>query len=301
MRIKRLCFAVACLVAIASPSPILAQQNDPSVQPAQNDNTIGSERTRPERRPPDPNRLTIGFGGGIGPSYEGSDDFDFQPGGLFQGALGGFEFAARGTNLFVDLVRDAPRSKISISAGPVVQLNLNRNGSVKDPRIAVLGERSTTLELGGYLGISKRGFLIPPASISTEVSVVKGVSGAHRSVIISPSIGISSPLSKQMFARLGISADYAGRGYGRAYFDVDGPGSLASGLAPYAVRKGAFKSVGTTLLLARDLGGDALTGLSVFGLTGYKRLLGQFRDSPIVRDAGSVNQVFGVVGVAYSF
>ena len=250
---------------------------------------------------PDPNRITIGFGGGIGPSYEGSDQYDFQPGGLIQGAVDGIEFAARGTNLYVDLVRDAPRSRLSISAGPVVQLNLERNGGIKDTQVRALGNRATTLELGGYAGISKRGVLIPPASLSAEIAVVKGVSGAHRSVIISPAIAFASPVSRNMFARIGASADYVGKGYGRAYFDIDTAGSIASGLPIYATRGSGFKSIGTTLLVVRDLGGDPHKGWSLFALTGYKRLLGQYARSPVVRNAGSADQFLAVAGVAYSF
>ena len=41
--------------------------------------------------------------------------------------------------------------------------------------------------------------------------------------------------------------------------------------------------------------------LGLFGIASYKRMLGKFADSPLVRDAGSADQAFAVAGVLYSF
>ena len=45
----------------------------------------------------------------------------------------------------------------------------------------------------------------------------------------------------------------------------------------------------------------ARKGVGLFGLAGYKRLLGKYADSPVVRDVGSANQGFAVAGLTYSF
>jgi MipA family protein len=294
-----------CCTALCLPSAVLGQTNIPVDKPVLEaaDDAPAAPAGGPRRGPPpeDPTRLTFGLGGGIGPSYEGSNAYDFQPGGIIQGAIDGIEFGARGTNLYVDFVRDSRDRKTNFNAGPIIQLNLDRTNGIKDAQVRALGEKATTLEIGGFFGISKRGVLIPPASLSAEIGIVKGVSGAHRSWIATPSIALSSPLSDSAFARISLSADYVGKGYGRAYFDVDAAGSAASGLPLYATNGSGFKSIGTTLLITRDLGGEPRKGLSLFALTGYKRLLGQYARSPIVRDAGSADQFLGVVGVAYGF
>ena len=124
--------------------------------------------------------------------------------------------------------------------------------------------------------------------------------GAHDSFILTPGVVLSSPVSQRTFARLGVSADYVGGGYGRTYFDVaanPAPGALPA----YSTDSARFKSIGSTLLLTHDLGGDNRKGWALFGLGGYKRLLGQYADSPIVGEAGDADQFLGVVGVAYSF
>jgi outer membrane scaffolding protein for murein synthesis (MipA/OmpV family) len=264
---------------------------------------IASAQPAGSGRPPeDRNSLVLGLGGGIAPEYEGADDYGFQPGGVIQGKVDGFDFQVRGPNIYVDLLRDAPESRWNLIAGPVAQVRFERSSrnDIADPRVAALGTRDTAVELGGYVGIGRKGFLIPPASLTFDLAFVRDVAGAHDSFILTPGVALSSPLSQRSFARLGVTADYVGKGYGRTYFDVaalPNPDALPA----YATRGSGLKSIGTTFLLTHDLGGDNRKGWALFGLAGYKRLLGQYARSPIVRDAGSADQFLGIAGIAYAF
>lgn len=264
---------------------------------------IASAQPAGSGRPPeDRNSLVLGLGGGIAPEYEGADDYGFQPGGVIQGKVDGFDFQVRGPNIYVDLLRDAPESRWNLIAGPVAQVRFERNSrnDIDDPRVAALGTRDTAVELGGYVGIGRKGFLIPPASLTFDLAFVRDVAGAHDSFILTPGVALSSPLSQRSFARLGVTADYVGKGYGRTYFDVaalPNPDALPA----YATRGSGLKSMGATFLLTHDLGGDNRKGWALFGLAGYKRLLGQYARSPIVRDAGSADQFLGIAGIAYAF
>ncbi|MFN5632442.1 MAG: MipA/OmpV family protein [Sphingomonadales bacterium] len=264
---------------------------------------IASAQPAGSGRPPeDRNSLVLGLGGGIAPEYEGADDYGFQPGGVIQGKVDGFDFQVRGPNIYVDLLRDAPESRWNLIAGPVAQVRFERNSrnDIDDPRVAALGTRDTAVELGGYVGIGRKGFLIPLASLTFDLAFVRDVAGAHDSFILTPGVALSSPLSQRSFARLGVTADYVGKGYGRTYFDVaalPNPDALPA----YATRGSGLKSIGTTFLLTHDLGGDNRKGWALFGLAGYKRLLGQYARSPIVRDAGSADQFLGIAGSAYAF
>ena len=277
---------IAPIALIAAASPALAQSESPAY------GNRGEDRTS----------LTLGVGGGIAPEHEGASDYGFQPGGIIQGKVDGFDFQVRGPNIYIDLVRDTPGSKLNVIAGPVAQIRSDRTSlsDIKDPRVALLGTRDTAVELGGYVGVGIKGFLIPPASLTFDLAFVHDVAGAHESFILTPGVALSSPVSQRTFARLGVSADYVGGGYGRTYFDVatnPAPGALSA----YATDGAGFKSIGSTLLLTHDLGGDNRKGWALFGLGGYKRLLGQYSDSPIVREAGSADQFLAVAGIAYSF
>lgn len=271
-------FAAFALVLSA---PVLAQDVTPVGPPA----------------PRTGDQLTNGFGLGAAPDYEGSDDYRLQPGGVVQGRVGGIDFQMRGLNLYTDLVPDQRGGKVRFILGPVVQLRPERNNDVDDPRIARLGKRKTAFELGANAGVSIRGVLIPPASLNMELAYLRDVASAHDSFTLTPSIALSSPLSQRAFARLGLSADYVGKGFAKTYFDV-APGNA---LTPYATNGGGWKSASMSLLYTRDLGGDPRAGLGLFTIANYKRMLGRFADSPVVRDAGSANQAFVVAGVSYSF
>jgi outer membrane scaffolding protein for murein synthesis (MipA/OmpV family) len=242
-------------------------------------------------------RLMIGIGLGASTDYEGSDDYQLQPGGLFQGRVSGIEFQVRGPGLYTDFVPDKPGAKTRLAFGPAVQVRLDRTGEIKDLRVAALGDRETAVELGFTAGISKQGVLIPPASLNFDVTFLHDVAGAHKSYLVTPSLSLNSPVSRSSFARLGVSADFVGKGYAATYFDV-APGNV---LAPYATNGGGLKSLGTSLLYTHDLGGAPRKGWALFGLANYKRLVGKFADSPIVSEAGSASQVFAVAGVSYSF
>jgi outer membrane scaffolding protein for murein synthesis (MipA/OmpV family) len=272
------------LAALIAAQPIAAQDAAPAGVP-----------TEPERR--DNSQLTIGFGLGIAPDYEGSDNYRLQPGGVMQGKVAGIDFQMRGLNIYTDFVKDAPDSRLRVILGPVVQLRPERTGEIKDPRVAQLGDRDTAVELGFNAGLSLRGVIIPPASVTVDVTYLADVAGAHKSWTLTPSVSLSSPTSHHSFARLAISADYVGEGFARTYFDV-GPGNI---LAPYATNGGGWKSASGTLLYIQDFGGDPRQGLGLFGIASYKRMLGKFAASPVVRDAGSANQALVVGGLLYGF
>lgn len=249
----------------------------------------------------DPNSLSIGLGVGYVPSYEGSDDYRVIPAGIVRGKVGGHAFYSRGLQLFLDLVPEAPGETLDLAIGPVAGARLNRTGSIKDARVKALGELDTAIELGGFVGIGKTGVITSAYdNLSFRVSYMKDVGGAHKSYIVTPAIEYGTPLSRTAYVGIGLSADFVGDGYASYYFDVSPAGALASGLTPYQA-KGGFKSWNASLGASKSLTGDLLKGLSLFGVGSYSRLQNDFRQSPIVSQAGSANQWFAAVGLAYSF
>jgi MipA family protein len=279
-------FQIAATIAATTLSPTLYAQ---SASPPS------------ETLPEDRNQITIGIGVGVAPRFDGDDDYKLQPGGLVRGKVEGFEFAMRGLNLYIDLVREKPGNEVNFIAGPVAQLRTERTGGLKDPRVQLLGEKDAAIELGGYVGIGKRGVLIPPDSLTFDISFVRDVANVHDSYIVRPAVTYASPLSQRTFASVGISADYVGEGYGRTYFDTPAIAAPIPTISGYATDGAGFKSISASLLLAHDLGGDNRKGWGLFALTGYSRLLGQYARSSLVREAGDADQFLGIFGIGYSF
>jgi MipA family protein len=244
--------------------------------------------------------FTIGAGAIYGPSYEGSDDYVVSPGAQFRGRVSGYSFYTRGTSLYLDLIRQQPGAPVDVSFGPVVNVRLNRTGRIKDPQVRALGEVDTAIEAGASFGVTRNGVLHGYDFLTARVDVVHDVTDTHGSLIVTPAIEYATPLSRTFLVGASVSAEHVGGGYARTYFGVTPAGAAASGLSPYTL-DGGFKNIRTGLLVTQSLSGDLRRGWALFGLGSYSRLLGDFKRSPIVRDAGDADQFLIGAGVGYTF
>lgn len=245
--------------------------------------------------------ITIGAGGVYVPSYEGSNDYRLMPAGAVRGELHHFKFFTRGTRLYVDAIPDPGGPTWDFELGPVVSVNLNRTGNLVDPRMEALGTRKLALEVGGYAGIRKTGVLTSDYdSLSFRIAYVHDISGVNDSYLITPTIDYGTPLSRKFYVGVSVSADYAGTNYARTYFDVDAAGSLRSGLPVFNAR-GGWKDVVFGVLGDYALTGDLTHGLGLFVVASYSRLENDFAASPVTSIAGSPDQLFGAVGLGYTF
>lgn len=247
--------------------------------------------------------ITIGAGGVYLPDYEGSKTYVWRvaPGAI--GSIGGFNFTVAGNRASVDLIPNKPGPGWDLQLGPTALVNFNRSSlkSIDDPRIRALGKRSTAIEVGGFVGIGRTGVITSDYDrLSLSLSYRKGVSGAHRAGIWTPTINYFTPLNTKMAVGVYASADYAERGYGKAYFDVDAAQSLASGLPVFTTRKGWKDwTVGTLGTVA--LTGDLLHGFKLVAGGTYTKMLNDYARSPVVSIAGKRGQWIGIVGLAYTF
>lgn len=246
------------------------------------------------------NSLTIGLGAAVTPSYTGSNDYQLNPGGIIRGRVAGFNFVTLGLNLYVDALRDNG-GRTDVQAGPVVGLNLNRVNRIQDARVKALGELDAAVEVGGYVGIAQSGIITSPYDVlNVSLAYQRDVTDVHDSWRMTPQVSYGTPLSETLFVNLSASATIVGDGYARTYFGVTPAGATASGLPAYDL-DGGIQDVGANLLIGKSLSGDLRHGWALFGIAGYSRLLGDFQRSPIVKIAGDRNQLFGAVGLAYTF
>ena len=271
--------ALACLAAAAAPA--FAQD---VVEPADD----GSDN------------FTIGIGAVYGPSYEGSDDYVVSPAAQVRGRVSGFSVFTRGTSLYLDLIREAPGAPVDVSFGPVVNLRLNRTGRITAPPVRALGELDTAVEAGASLGVTKNGVLHDYDFLTGRVDVIHDVTDTHDSLIVTPAIEYATPLSRTFLVGASLSAEHVAGKFARTYFGVTPAGAAASGLAPYTLG-GGFKNIRASLLLTQSLSGDLRRGWALFAIGSYSRLLGDFKRSPIVRDAGDADQFLVGAGIGYTF
>lgn len=259
-----------------------------------------------EGTPPaiDPNKdsITIAVGAAYMPSYEGSDDYSFTPAASVRGRVSNFAFFTRGTNVFVDVIPDSGANGWDIELGPVANFRRDRSTGIKDAQVKALGKIDEAFELGGWVGIAKTGVLTSAYdNLSFRVSYLADVGDSHNSYVITPSVEYGTPVSRTAYAGVSLSAVYVGKGYGRTYFDVTPAGAAASGLPAYTLSGSGFKTVRTTAFVMKSLTGDMTRGLGIGAGVSYGRLLGKYKDSPIVSVAGDADQWVAAAGLTYTF
>jgi outer membrane protein len=278
--------AATLAAALISATPASAQSTDAAAAPL-----------------PDPNdqsdNFSIGVGAGYVPDYEGSDDYELIPVVAIRGRLSGISFYTRATYLYVDFI---PRGDgaLEFDAGPIVGVRLNRTGKVHDDFVDALPERKTAIEVGGFAGISYHGLTNPYDSLSVHVDVVKDISGAHGSTLVTPTIDFSTPLSRTTYVGASLSAEWAGGGYADYYYSIR-PAASAASLLPVYDADGGFKQWRLGLVGVQSISGDLTHGWSIFAAGSYAHLAGDFKDSPIVDRRGSASQWVGALGVGYTF
>ncbi|HEV2748072.1 MAG TPA: MipA/OmpV family protein [Allosphingosinicella sp.] len=244
--------------------------------------------------------LTIGLGVSYVPSYEGSDDYQLSGAGLVRGRVSGFTFYSRATALYFDVVREPPGAPWNVEIGPMVNVRFDRSSRIGDDQVKALGEIDMAVEAGAFLGATKNGVFHQYDLLTFRLDVIRDVTGTHGSTLVTPNLEYGTPLSPTVFIGASLSAEHAGDGFARTYYSVTPAGAAASGLAPYSA-DGGFRNVRATLLATWSLSGDLRRGLALFGVGSYARMLGDFKDSPIVREAGDADQFFAAVGLSYSF
>ncbi|HSJ79260.1 MAG TPA: MipA/OmpV family protein [Erythrobacter sp.] len=247
--------------------------------------------------------LTIGTGVISVPSYEGSDQTILIPELVLRARVSGFNIFSRGPALYADVIRDErPGRSVDIGFGPVAAVRLDRTTLIKDPQVEALGKLDTAVELGGWVGVSKTGVITSAYDFLTfRVDARWDVAGAHESYIITPTVEYGTPLSTKTFVGASVLAEFVGNDFGDYYFNINPEAAQASGLSSYAGAGDGFKRAGINLLGSHALTGDLTQGLSAVAIVGYYRMLGDFKRSPIVSEAGSADQFIAGLGLTYTF
>lgn len=248
----------------------------------------------------DDNWLSVGVGVGIGPSYDGSDDYVAFPAPIVQGKLGGVGISPRPAGLALDFIPDGDNGP-NFALGPSVRLRNDRADQIEDEVVELAGELDRAFEVGVATGVSFPKVLNPFDSLSFNLDARWDVAGAHDGMVIEPGVTYFTPLNRGMAASLSVSGEFVDDDFADYYYSVSPDQSAASGL-PQFQADGGLNSLGTNLLLAIDLDGNlANGGLSAVVIGGYSRLFGDAKRTPYTSIRGSADQFFGAVGVGYTF
>ncbi|KEO92194.1 hypothetical protein EH31_05880 [Erythrobacter longus] len=312
--------AIALVGAIAS--PLSANEGEPSESAALDSEApqgqagpppgvapgAGGERPPFEKPVFDETWATVGIGVGLVPSYSGSDDYRLFPLPLVVGRVGGIGISPNGPGFTLNfLTQDLPAGPPTdsqdptFSFGPSFRFRNDRANQIQDDVVELAERLDTALEVGASGGVSFPSVFRPRDRISVSTQVTWDVLGAHDGMIISPSVGYFTPIGRAASLQLGASVSIVDDSYADYYYTVTPAQSAATGLAQFTA-DGGIESLGLTAIGTYDLDGNALNGgFGIYGIVGYSRLVGDAADTPFTSVRGTPNQLFGGIGVAYTF
>lgn len=226
---------------------------------------------------------TIGVGVGFIPKYEGAEDYralpspiiDYKNGNFFISPRAGLPSAGWQTSITNDW-----------SAGVFLGMGLGRKASMSS-RLSGTDRIKFHGNAGVFTEWRPGDFSLGAAYYQALHSGYGGVAEFRASYLAWSKAGTSF--------RVGANTEWASGDSMKTFFGVKGHEAAASGgrLSRYNPSSG-FKSASIFGTMTQSLSQN----WDLVGVLGFKRLLGDAADSPIVEDKTSV---FGSVGVTYSF
>lgn len=231
---------------------------------------------------------TVIAGVGAAPTYEGADDYRYFP--LLNGRITANQryIEIEGLTARVNLI-----ALDGVEFGPVANLTFGRDAKAKAAAVAALRPIDDAYEVGAFAALSTR--LGASGRARLLLQAVHDVSGVHNGWVATARAGYDVALGKFAIGA-DVAASYASGDYMRTYFTVTPAGAAASGLATYSAGAG-IKDIGVNAHASYRL--SRRWSLNAVG--GYKRLVGDAADSPVVTRAGNANQLFGGIGIGFSF
>jgi len=226
---------------------------------------------------------TVGVGIGITPDFPGADKHKF-------GALPLFQINYKDVVTLNPLglrVRAWRNDRMRLRIG--VGLSQGRSADDESP-VSLLPK----VKMGGNVDATLEGRIVGP--LAFRLNAKQGFAGGHKGTTLSSSLGFVWRKKDKYSVIPEISLTWAGHNYMDAFFTVTPAGAAASGLTAYDAGAG-FHDVALRVVGQYEFNEH----WSVLARAEAAKLLGDARDSSIVREAGKPNQGSLGLGVLYTF
>ena len=170
--------------------------------------------------------------------------------------------------------------------GAMLSPQLPRNESA-DAALKGMGDIKLHAELGGFVNYR------PVRGLKLQAAVRAGSGNDQKGVILSLAAGTAYPIAEGMLLAGSVGLAFANQAYAQRFFGVNSAQSVSSGYAVYHPRAGlADVNAGVALLGQFNPKWTYAVGVNA------ARLLGDFKNSPLTKNA---NQVAFFSGVSYKF
>ena len=221
------------------------------------------------------------------PDYEGSEDYKPAP-LLIARAQKGPQYGLLFGNRITSNLVPHP----NLRAGPILEF-IPKRSDVDNNRVDDMSSVDAALMAGAQVGYDVR---LDGAVLGAEVDWAHDITGSNDGWLVRPRIKYRRQLGESWRLNLATAATYASDDYMETYFGVGSGDAAQSGLDTFSADAG-FKDVGANVALTYSFNENWALG----GIVGYKRMLDDAADSPLVDDVGSENQFLGGVFFTYSW
>ena len=280
----RLAAAAVFALPLALPLAAAAQQQQPPAQQSPAQQSPGQPE-KPAKKDWD---IRLGAGALYQPDYEGSDDYEVGALPLLMVNYRDLVFLRGpmlGANAFT---LQGPRPGDKLQIGPLLRYQMGRDEGDNDA-LRGLGDIDAGAELGAFITYRTGPW-------STGLTVFRDISDAHDGLTAKASGGYTHSFTPKLRLRSEVYATWADDNYTETFFGITAAQSQRSGLRRYTA-EGGLKDVGLSL----DLDYSLTQHWGITGRLGYKRLLGDAADSPLVEDKGSADQFSTGLILSYRF
>jgi len=232
--------------------------------------------------------IRLGLGAQIQPEYEGGDEMKGMPLPVINIKYKDIAWL-RGPMLGVNAFTwQGPRETDKLQLGPAVRYQRGRDQDDSDD-LRGTGNIDPGLEAGFFItyGIGQW---------TVGMTMFQDVSSSHDGFTVRPAVGHMAQLSQKWQLRSELYATYASDDYMETFFGINATQAARSGMRQYQA-EASFKDIG--LLFDIDY---ALT--KKWALTtrvGFKKMMGDAADSPLVKDRGDDKQALLGLFVSYKF
>ncbi len=219
----------------------------------------------------------LGVGGRMAPQYPGADSYMLSPTPIVK-------------LRFLVLPVLGKVSDYREDAGLAIYPTAKFVGERDEAELTGLKKVDWAIELGG--GVRYKGDWV-----EAFAEVRRGFNG-HHGVVGEVGVDALARPSDRLLVKFGPRLTFADSEYMSTYFGVTPSEAVASGgkFSAFKAESG-IQDVGVQLQLEYEATQDVM----LYADAGYRRLLGDAADSPIVKRSGSANQFTAGIGVTYRF
>lgn len=225
------------------------------------------------------------------PDFEGSSDYQAVPFITSHLHRGSINFEFEGLTARLHLKRPS-----WFEAGLSLRYRFGRDDDIENNVVGRLTEIDDTLEAGAFFRIELDDQWQQRDSVELQVEAFADTGSAHNGNIAILSASYTFFSGNRWRFELGTETTYADTNYMNTYFSVDAINAGLSGLPRFNSNSG-FKdfdvNLNATYFLSERFG--------ILGRVAYTRLIGDAADSPIIRQEGDADQLFGGLSFSYQF